>query len=113
MYGNHCKHHHYREALQEKFTTIEDDANNTCTDPGMGLAWLVVIQVLVYYLCSSIISTATYFGIFAFIYVKWVYPMSNSIESKTLEECVTEADAEPEWILDQFLSYIQQKKTGR
>jgi len=94
----------------DKFTTAEDETNNTSADPGMGLAWLVVIQVLVYYLCSSIISTATYFGIFVFIYVKWVYPLSNSIESKPLEECVSEADTEPEWILDQFLSYIQQNK---
>ena len=112
MYGRPCIDHQCRNSSQDKFTTAEDETNNTSADPGMGLAWLVVIQVLVYYLCSSIISTATYFGIFVFIYVKWVYPLSNSIESKPLEECVSEADTEPEWILDQFLSYIQQNKAG-
>jgi hypothetical protein len=76
------------------------------------LAWLVVIQVLVYYLCTSIISTATYMGIFAYIYVKWVYPLSSAKDSEDLDSTVAEADEEPEWLLDQFFSYVQQHKTG-
>merc|ERR1712106_641095 len=76
-------------------------------------AWVVVIQLLVYYLCTSIISTVTYLGIFAYIYVKWVYPMSNTKESEDLDESVAEADQEPEWLLDQFFSYIQQNKTDK
>jgi len=95
----------------DKFATAQEET--TGAEPGKGLAWLVVIQVLVYYLCTSIISTVTYLGIFAYIYVKWVYPMSNTKESEDLDESVAEADQEPEWLLDQFFSYIQQNKTDK
>lgn len=93
----------------ERFTFAEEDT--TSIDPGKSLAWLVVIQVVVYYLCTSIISTATYLGIFAYIYVKWVYPLSSAKDNEELESTVAESDEEPEWLLDQFFSYVQQHKT--
>jgi len=90
----------------DKFANAEAEPDDpTCADPGKGLAWLVVIQVMLYYLCSSIISTTTYLGLFAVIYVKWVYPMSNAVDESV------EGDKEPEWLLDQFFSFIQQNKT--
>jgi len=96
----------------DKFANAEAEPDDpACADPGKGLAWLVVIQVLLYYLCTSIISTVTYLGLFAFIYVKWVYPMSNAVDVENIEESVEEDDKEPEWLLDQFFSFIQQNKT--
>lgn len=94
----------------DKFASAQEDI--TRADPGKSLAWLVMIQVLVYYLCTSIISTATYLGIFAYVYVKWVYPMSSAKDSEDLDSTVAESDAEPEWLLDQFFSYVQQHWTG-
>ena len=93
--------------------------------------------MVVYYLCTSIISTATYLGIFAYIYVKWVYPLSSAKDSEDMDSTVAETgeepewlleeapkpnpslneeteldvpevEEEPEWLLDQFLSYVQQ-----
>ena len=86
------------------------------SDPGKSLAWLVVIQVLLYYLCTSsnsILSIVTYITLFAYIYVTWVYPGSNDNpkESEDLDEAVPETE-EPEWLVDQFFCYIQKHEKG-
>jgi len=70
-------------------------------DPGKSLAWLVVIQVLLYCLfatSTSLFTITIYFAIIALLYTTWVY----LIKEKTDE-------SEPEWLVDQFFCLVQQQ----
>eukprot|EP00092_Neocalanus_flemingeri_P025978 GFUD01028157.1.p1 GENE.GFUD01028157.1~~GFUD01028157.1.p1 ORF type:complete len:301 (-),score=86.25 GFUD01028157.1:9-842(-) len=97
--------------VQDKIVSVQEDA--FMNDPGQSLAWLVLIQVILYYLCTSSIyflSIATYITLFAYIYFKWIYPGLNNSpeENEALDEAVPESDQEPEWLVNQFFCYVQQ-----
>merc|ERR1711915_832464 len=79
-------------------------------DPGKSLAWIVAIQVVAYYLCSSFISIIFYLGMFVYIYFRWIRPMYGF--EITAKEDKHDGNDEPEWLLDQFFSYIQQHTDG-
>jgi len=92
----------------EKFNAIHEETSGA--DPGKSLAWIVAIQVVAYYLCSSFISIIFYLGMFVYIYFRWIRPMYGF--EITAKEDKHDGNDEPEWLLDQFFSYIQQHTDG-